>query len=176
VRQLVKFIRHTVSNGVEFVCSHHMCTQNFVLADAARHRERVIGCLLIKSLRTPLDRPRRYVIWWSANVTAGVEITTRQLAKCEWNLELASNFLNVLASLASVFFLLSVSLFPPLIESYSSPIPKYKHTPDTVIYLLLWHTHTVIMVYFSSRTSTKCTLYKCSAKTWFWRVFLWFGE
>jgi hypothetical protein len=33
----------------------------------------------------------------------GVGITTRQLAKCEWNLELASNFLNLLASLASVF-------------------------------------------------------------------------
>jgi hypothetical protein len=68
---------------------------------------------------------------------AGVEITTRQLAKCEWNLELASNFLHLLASFVSVFFFLSVSLFPPLIESYSSPIPKYKHTPDTVIYLLL---------------------------------------
>jgi hypothetical protein len=62
----------------------------------------------------------------------GVEITTRQLAKCEWNLELASNFFNLLASLASVFFLLSVSLFSPLIESYFSPIPKYKHTPDTI--------------------------------------------
>jgi hypothetical protein len=23
---------------------------------------------------------------------------------------------------------------------------------------------------------TKCTLYKCSAKTWFWQVFLWFGS
>jgi hypothetical protein len=42
---------------------------------------------------------------------SGVEITTRQLAKREWNLEFASNFLNLLASLASVFFLLSVSLF-----------------------------------------------------------------
>jgi hypothetical protein len=40
-----------------------------------------------------------------------VEITTRQLAKCEWNLELASNFFNLLTSLASAFFLLSVSLF-----------------------------------------------------------------
>jgi hypothetical protein len=40
-----------------------------------------------------------------------VKITTRQLAKCEWNLELASNFLNLLASLASAFFLLSMSLF-----------------------------------------------------------------
>jgi hypothetical protein len=37
------------------------------------------------------------------SVIAGVEITTRLLAKCEWNLELASNFLNLLASLASVF-------------------------------------------------------------------------
>jgi hypothetical protein len=54
---------------------------------------------------------------------------------------IASHFFNLLASLASVFFLLSVSLFTPLIESYSSPIPKYKHTPDTLIYLLLWHTH-----------------------------------
>jgi hypothetical protein len=44
---------------------------------------------------------------------SGVEITTRQLAKCEWNLELASNFFNLLASLASAFFLLSVSLFFP---------------------------------------------------------------
>jgi hypothetical protein len=69
-------------------------------------------------------------------INAGVEITTRQLAKCEWNLELASILLNLLASLASVFSLLSVSLFSPLIESYSSSIPKYKHTPDTVIYLL----------------------------------------
>jgi hypothetical protein len=69
--------------------------------------------------------------------TAGVEITTRQLAKCEWNLELASNFFNLLASLASVFPLLSVSLLSSLIESYSSPIPKCKQTPDTVIYLLL---------------------------------------
>jgi hypothetical protein len=53
---------------------------------------------------------------WQKNierVSAGVEITTRQLAKCEWNLELASNFLNLLASLASVFSLLSVSLFFP---------------------------------------------------------------
>jgi hypothetical protein len=41
-----------------------------------------------------------------------VEITTRQLAKCEWNLELASNFLNLLASLASVF-LLSMKFFSP---------------------------------------------------------------
>jgi hypothetical protein len=67
-------------------------------------------------------------------LTPGVEITTRQLAKCEWNLELASIFFNLLASLASVFF-------PPFSESffpaYSSPIPKYKHTPDTVICLLL---------------------------------------
>jgi hypothetical protein len=66
---------------------------------------------------------------------------SKQLAKFEWNLELASTFFNLLARLASVFPLLSVSLFPPVIESYSSPIPKYKHPPDTVIYLLLWHTH-----------------------------------
>jgi hypothetical protein len=71
----------------------------------------------------------------SALIT-GVEITTRQLAKCEWNLELASDFFNLLASLASIFFLLSVSLFSQLIESYSSPISKYKHTHDTAIYLL----------------------------------------
>jgi hypothetical protein len=82
-----------------------------------------------------------------------VEVTIRQLAKCKWNLELASNFFNLLTSLASVFFLLSVSLFSPLIESYSSPIPKYKRTPDTVIYLLLWHTHSHYGL-FSSRTST----------------------
>jgi hypothetical protein len=44
--------------------------------------------------------------------TPGVEIITRQLAKCEWNLELRVIFLNLLASLASVFVLLSVSLFP----------------------------------------------------------------
>jgi hypothetical protein len=45
--------------------------------------------------------------------TAGVEITTRQLAKCKWNLELASNFLNLLASLANVIFLPhSESFFP----------------------------------------------------------------
>jgi hypothetical protein len=60
-------------------------------------------------------------------VQAGVEITTHRLAKCEWHLEMASNFLNLLASLASGFFLLSVSLFSPLIESYSSAILKYKH-------------------------------------------------
>jgi hypothetical protein len=46
-------------------------------------------------------------------LSAGVEITTRQLAKCEWNLKLASNFFHLLASLASAFFLLSVSLFSP---------------------------------------------------------------
>jgi hypothetical protein len=46
-----------------------------------------------------------------------VEITTRQLTKCEWNLELASNFLNLLASLASAFFLLSMSLFSPLVHT-----------------------------------------------------------
>jgi hypothetical protein len=77
-------------------------------------------------------------------------------------------FLNLLARLARKGFF--------LIESYSSRIPKYKHTSDTVFYLLLWHTHRVMMVYFSSRPSTKGTLNKCSAKTWFWRVFLWFGE
>jgi hypothetical protein len=57
---------------------------------------------------------------------------------------LASNFLNLLANLASVFFLLTVS-FSPLIKSYSSPIPEYKHTHDTVIYLLLSRTSTVIV-------------------------------
>jgi hypothetical protein len=72
-------------------------------------------------------------------IHTGVEITTRQLAKCEWNLELASNFLNLLAKLASVFPL--SEFFSPLTESYSSRILKYKHTPDTVIYLLLLHTH-----------------------------------
>jgi hypothetical protein len=41
-----------------------------------------------------------------------VEITTRQLAKCEWNLELASNFLNLLASLACFFPPLNESFFP----------------------------------------------------------------
>jgi hypothetical protein len=39
-------------------------------------------------------------------IMTGVEITTCQFAKCEWNLELASNLLNLLASLASVLFLL----------------------------------------------------------------------
>jgi hypothetical protein len=34
---------------------------------------------------------------------AGVGITTRQLAKCEWNLDLASHFFYLLASLASCF-------------------------------------------------------------------------
>jgi hypothetical protein len=72
-------------------------------------------------------------------VKTGVEITTRQLAKCEWNLKLASIFLNLLASLASVFSSSQWVFFPPLIQSYSSPIPKYKHTPDTVIYLLVWY-------------------------------------
>jgi hypothetical protein len=42
-----------------------------------------------------------------------VEIITRQLAKCEWNLELASNFFNLLASLASAFFFLLMNLFFP---------------------------------------------------------------
>jgi hypothetical protein len=50
---------------------------------------------------------------------AGVEITTRQLAKCEGNLELTSNFLNLLASLASVFFLLLVSLFSHSVQMLS---------------------------------------------------------
>jgi hypothetical protein len=49
----------------------------------------------------------------SLSLPAGVEITTRLLAKCEWNLELASKFLNLLASLASAFCLLSMSLFSP---------------------------------------------------------------
>jgi hypothetical protein len=54
-----------------------------------------------------------------------VEITTRQLAKCEWNLELASNFLNLLASLVSVFFLLSVSLFFPASAHYTYAQQKH---------------------------------------------------
>jgi hypothetical protein len=91
---------------------------------------------------------RTIKILQSLCVSPGVEITTRQLAKCEWNLDLASNSFNLLASLASALFLLSVSLFSPLIESYSSSIPKYKRRSDMVIYLLLWHTHTVMMVYF----------------------------
>jgi hypothetical protein len=49
-----------------------------------------------------------------------VEITTRQLAKCEWNLELASNFFNLLVSLASAFFLLSMSLFFPASAHYTN--------------------------------------------------------
>jgi hypothetical protein len=52
-----------------------------------------------------------------SGIHTGVEITTRQLAKCEWNLELSSNFFNLLASLASAFFLLSVSLFSPLVHT-----------------------------------------------------------
>jgi hypothetical protein len=42
---------------------------------------------------------------------SGLEITNRQLAKCEWNLGLASIFFNLLASLASFFF-------PPLSQSF----------------------------------------------------------
>jgi hypothetical protein len=42
----------------------------------------------------------------------GVQITTHQLTKCKWNLELASNFLNLLASLANVFSPLGESFFP----------------------------------------------------------------
>jgi hypothetical protein len=49
--------------------------------------------------------------------------------------------------------LLTLQFFPRQMKSYSSTIPKYKHTPDRVIYLLLWYT--VMMVYFSSRTSTE---------------------
>jgi hypothetical protein len=81
-----------------------------------------------------------------------------QLAKCEWNLELASNFLNLLARMP--IFPPHTESFSPLIESYSSPIPKYKH-------LTRWFIIIIIMTR---------TLYKCSPKTWFWRVFLWFGE
>jgi hypothetical protein len=57
------------------------------------------------------------------------------------------------------FFLLSVSLFSLLIESYSSPIPKYKHTHDTMIYLLLWHTHSHDGLFFVQdyRRSAHCT-------------------
>jgi hypothetical protein len=45
-----------------------------------------------------------YYYYYHHYYHSGVEITTRQLAKCEWNLELASNFINLLASLASAFF------------------------------------------------------------------------
>jgi hypothetical protein len=86
-------------------------------------------------------------------------------------------FFKLTRQLGECFFLLSVSLFSPLFESYSSPIPKYKHTPDAVIYLLLWQTHGHDNLFFRvGLVQTQCTLYKCSAKTWFWRVFLWFGE
>jgi hypothetical protein len=40
---------------------------------------------------------------------SGVEITTCELAKCEWNLELASHFFNLLARLASWQVLFSSS-------------------------------------------------------------------
>jgi hypothetical protein len=46
-----------------------------------------------------------------------------------------------------------VSLFYPLIESYSSLIPKYKHTPDRW-FIYYFDSHTVMVVNFSSRTST----------------------
>jgi uncharacterized membrane protein YqjE len=99
----------------------------------------VVRAILIMLLFFP---HYRLSVWLDLKALPGVEITTRQLAKCEWNLELASNILNLLAKLASVFFfLLSVSLLLPLIKCYSSPTPKYKHAPDTVIYLLLWHTY-----------------------------------
>jgi hypothetical protein len=91
---------------------------------------------------------------------------------------LASNFLSLLASLASVFF-------PPLSESFS-PANWVLFLPDSEIQTHTWHgdllismthTHTVMMVYFLVGFSTdKVHIVLCSAKTWFWRVFLWFGE
>jgi hypothetical protein len=75
--------------------------------------------------------------------TPGVEITTRQLAKCEWILELASNFLNLLASLASGFL-------PALSESFF-PANWVLFLPDSEIQTHTWHgdsfiimTHTVM--------------------------------
>jgi hypothetical protein len=68
----------------------------------------------------------------------GVEITTCQLAKCEWNLELVSNFFNLLASLASVF--------PPRFRNTNTHLTRW--------FMYYCDSHTVMMVYFSSRPST----------------------
>jgi hypothetical protein len=46
--------------------------------------------------------------FYSMNLQPGVRITTRQLAKCEWNSGLASKNTNLLASLE--FFFLSLTL------------------------------------------------------------------
>jgi hypothetical protein len=69
---------------------------------------------------------------------SGVEITTRQLAKCEWNLGLASIFFYLLASLASVFFLLSASLF--------SPANWVLLLPDSEIQTHTWHGDWIIIM------------------------------
>jgi hypothetical protein len=103
-------------------------------------------------------------LFHSGHTYTGVEITTRQLAKCEWNLELASNFLNLLASLASVFF-------SPLSESHFTA-NWVLFLADSEIQTRIWHgdlliimTHTQTRwftyyydthtVYFSSRPSTE---------------------
>jgi hypothetical protein len=102
----------------------------------------------------------------------GVEITTRQLAKCKWNLELASIFWNLLASLASVFFLLSVSLFVPANWILFLPDSKIDtHTWHFDLFTIMTHTQSWWSIFRAGLVQTKCTLYKCSAKTWFWRVF-----
>jgi hypothetical protein len=85
------------------------------------------------------EQSKRIVGRANGHHRSGVKITTRQLAKCEWNLELASNFLN----------LLSESFFPANWVLF---------LPDSEIQTHIWHgdlfiimTHTV---YFSSRPST----------------------
>jgi hypothetical protein len=57
-----------------------------------------------------------------------VEITTRQLAKCKWNLELASNFLNLLTSLASIFSSSQLIFFPANLVLFLPDSETQTHT------------------------------------------------
>jgi hypothetical protein len=52
-------------------------------------------------------------------------------------------FFNLLANLASVFSSSQWVFFSPAnwVLFLPGPILKYKYTHDTVIYVLLWHTH-----------------------------------
>jgi hypothetical protein len=98
-----------------------------------------------------------WIIGSSAYVKPGVEITTRQLAKCEWNLELVSNFFKLPPAWQVASF------FPPLIESFFSanwvlflPDSKLRTRTwhgDLYRFIFMTHTHSHD-VYFSSRAST----------------------
>jgi hypothetical protein len=106
----------------------------------------------------------------------GVEITTRQLAKCECNLELASIFL-LTRQLGECFFPpLSESFFPANWVLFLPDSEIQTHTWHGDLFIIMTHTQSWWSIFRVGLVQTKCTLHKCSAKTWFWRGFLWFGE